>query len=97
VLVTAPAQCSTVHNATPTFSGTASNNAGDSTTVTVKVFSGFSITGTPVQTLTTTRSGGTWSVPASAALSPGGYTVQASQVLASGSSTSPGNHFTIAP
>jgi tripartite motif-containing protein 71 len=97
VLVTSPATCTSTTNPAPTFSGTASNNAGDSSTVTVKVFSGFSITGTPVQTRNATRSGGTWSVAASPALAPGTYTVQASQTLAGGSSTSPAVRFTVKP
>ena len=42
----------------PTFSGTAGTAANDSTTVTVKVYSGPSANGTPVQTLTTTAQAG---------------------------------------
>ena len=63
----------------PTFAGTAGNDAGDAGTVTVKVYSGSSVSGSPLQTLTATRSGTTWSVPASAALALGTYTAQAEQ------------------
>ena len=48
-------------------------------TVTVKVYSGSSVSGSPIQTLTATRSGTAWSVPASAALALGTYTAQAEQ------------------
>ena len=52
--------------------------------VTVKVYSGPAASGSPVQTLTATRSGAAWSVPASAALAVGTYTAQARSPTASG-------------
>lgn len=86
VTVTAPTAGSTTTSLSPTFTGTAGNQAADtthsadSTTVTVKVYAGATATGTPVQTLTTTESSGAWSVAASSALTAGStYTVQASQ------------------
>ena len=67
-------------DATPTFSGTAGTDPGDSTTVTVKVYSGSSASGTLIQTLTATRgSGGAYSVDASPPLADGTYTGQAEQ------------------
>jgi hypothetical protein len=86
VTVTAPTAGTTTTTLTPTFTGTAGNQIGDtthsadSTTVTVKVYAGTTATGTPVQTLTTTEASGAWSVVASGALTAGSqYTVQASQ------------------
>ena len=80
VTLTSPANGSTTPDATPPFSGTAGTAAGDSTTVTVKVYTGSSPTGTPARTMTTTRgSGGAYSVDASPALTKGTYTAQAEQ------------------
>jgi peptidoglycan/xylan/chitin deacetylase (PgdA/CDA1 family) len=63
----------------PTFGGRAGTAVGDSSTVTVKIYPGSTPTGTPVQTLTTTASGSTWSVAASTALGNGTYTARAEQ------------------
>jgi hypothetical protein len=81
----------------PTFQGTASTAAGDSDTVTVKVYAGSALAGTPVETLTTTRDGGGgWSVPASPPLGDGVYTVQAQQAGAGGNTGySTANGFTV--
>jgi hypothetical protein len=92
--ITSPGECSSTNHSTPTFAGAASNATGDSTSVVVAVYAGWTTTGTPVQTLTATRSGGSWSVP-SAALPDGTYTAQANQTLASGTATSPANRFTV--
>src|SRR4029077_5597519 len=68
--------------------GAASNNAGDSTLVTVNIYSGTAAIGTPARTLTVIRSGGSWSVVNSdwdpnvttkAPLPEGTYTAQAQQ------------------
>ncbi|MDX6642825.1 MAG: large repetitive protein, partial [Solirubrobacteraceae bacterium] len=83
VALTSPADGGST-NTTPTFSGTAGTAAGDLSTVTVKVYSGSSATGSPIQTLTTTQSGGAWSVPASPALAEGTYTARAQQSDSSG-------------
>ncbi|MHB1415031.1 MAG: choice-of-anchor Q domain-containing protein, partial [Chloroflexota bacterium] len=64
---------------TPTFSGGAGSATGDSTTVTVNVYSGGSATGTPVQTLNPAAVSGAYSVAASPALAAGSYTAQAEQ------------------
>jgi hypothetical protein len=95
VTLTTPADGSRISSTTPTLSGTAGNKTGDSTTVTVKIYSGSSATGTPVQTKTTTRSSTTWSTTASA-LTAGTYTVQASQTDSSGNTgTSNANTFVL--
>lgn len=76
-------------NQTPTIAGTAT--AADSSTVTIKIYSGASATGTLVQTLSATQSSGTWSDTPSPGL-PGNaeYTAVASQnnsASATGTST----------
>ena len=76
----------------PAFSGTAGaigltdTTAADSTTVTVKVYSGSAVGAVPARTLTTTRSGTSWAISQSdwtaaglAALPDGTYTAQAEQ------------------
>jgi hypothetical protein len=62
-----------------TFSGTAGNDFGDSSQVTVKVYRGSSATGSPVQTLSATRSGTGYSVPDPSELADGTYAAVASQ------------------
>jgi Bacterial Ig-like domain/Putative esterase len=74
-----PVNGSTTSDRTPAFSGTGGTAATDSSTITVKVYSGSGTSGSPVQTLTTTRSGQTWSVPAAQPLANGTYTAQAQQ------------------
>ena len=83
VTVTTPANASSTNDATPTLSGTAGNAAGDSATVTARIYSGTGTGGTVVQTLPVTRSGATWTVDASG-LAEGTYTVQATQSDAGG-------------
>jgi len=79
VTLTTPANGSEADDSTPTFAGTAGTAAVDSSSVTVRVYTGSSASGTLAQTLTTTASAGAWSVPASNALADGTYTAQASQ------------------
>ena len=55
VSLTTPANGSSLASAGVSFSGTAGSAPGDSSTVTVKVYGGTSATGTPAQTLTSTR------------------------------------------
>jgi hypothetical protein len=75
VTLTAPATNSYTNNTRPTFSGAAgqvaasSTTSADSTTATVNIYAGATATGTPVQTLMTTESGGSWSVAPTTALS----------------------------
>ncbi len=97
VTLTGPANGSTITNQTkPTFSGAAGTGPGDSSTVTVKVYSGSSVSGSPVQTLSPSVSGGSWSVSASSALADGTYTAQAEQSDSAGNTgKSSANTFTV--
>ena len=96
VTLASPANGSATNDTTPIFSGSADAEPLDSSTVTVKVYSGTTVSGSLVQTLTATELGGVWSVAASSALSDGTYTAQASQSDAAGSTgTSSPNTFTI--
>jgi Bacterial Ig-like domain len=88
VTLTAPATGPT-NNTTPTLGGGAGTDAGDSATVTVKLYSGSSVSGSPVQTLPATRNGGSWSVDPSA-LADGIYTAQAEQTDAAGNTGTSG-------
>jgi chitinase len=69
----------TTTGATPTLSGAAGSNTGDSTRVAVKIYSGSTTAGTVVQTRNVTRSGGTWTWTLTTALASGTYTAQATQ------------------
>ncbi len=80
----------------PTFSGTASAATGDLATITVKIYSGASATGTPVDTLTATASGGSWSAAEPSTLSEGPYTVVAQQSDSAGNTgSSAARQFTV--
>ena len=97
VTLTSPASDSTTTDTTPNFAGVAGVAAGDSTTVTVKVYSGTGTGGALVQTRTITRAGdGTYSVDAAPALPLGTYTAQAEQLdSAANMGFSGANTFTI--
>jgi hypothetical protein len=96
VTLTAPANGAYVNTTTPTLSGAAGNTTGDNTTITIKIYSGSSATGTPVQTLTTTRSAATWTKTASALTNGSTYTAVASQTDTSGNTgTSTANTFKV--
>ncbi|HEX7298603.1 MAG TPA: Ig-like domain-containing protein, partial [Solirubrobacteraceae bacterium] len=93
--LTTPANGSATNDTTPTISGAAGNAATDSSTVTVKIYSGTGTGGTVLQTLTPTRSGATWTTTA-ATLAQGTYTVQATQTDTAGNvATSAANTFTV--
>ena len=98
VTLTAPANGSATNDTTPTLSGAADNSTGDNPTITIKIYSGSTATGTAVQTLTATRSGTTWTKTATA-LAQGTYTaVQATQTDTSGNTgTSSANTFKSTP
>jgi hypothetical protein len=98
VTLSTPANGSSTLDTRPHFAGVAEVTAADLDTVTVKIFTGPTATGTPVQTLTTTRfTSGTWSVDASAPLALGTYTAQAEQADVSGNvGTSVPSTFTVA-
>ena len=70
VTLTAPADSARTNDTTPTYSGAAGNATGDSASVTVTIYAGATATGSPVQTLIATRSGGTWTIDGSPALPP---------------------------
>jgi Bacterial Ig-like domain len=90
-----PADGALTNDGTPDLSGTAGNASGDSTTVTVRIYAGSLATGSPVQTLTPTRTGTSWSTTA-ATLTSGTYTATASQSDASGNTgTSAAHTFTV--
>jgi len=96
VTITSPANGSSSTTTLPTFAGSAGSDAGDAATVTVNVYAGPSVSGSPLQTLSATRSGTSWSVPASAALALGIYTAQAVQSDSLGhTGTSAASTFTI--
>jgi subtilisin-like proprotein convertase family protein len=73
-----PANGSSTNNATPALAGAAGALAGDSSMVTVKIWSGSIASGSPVHTLATMRFGGSWSMTAPA-LGDGTYTARAEQ------------------
>jgi hypothetical protein len=74
----APADGAATNDTTPPANGAAGDGPGDSATVTLKVYSGPTATGSPIQTLGVTRSGTAWSAGLGA-LAPGTYTLQAAQ------------------
>jgi Bacterial Ig-like domain len=95
VTLAIPADGALTNDATPDLSGAAGNAGGDSSTVTVRIHAGSSATGSPVQTLTPTRSGASWSTTP-AALTSGTYTAQASQSDAGANTGSSAPHtFTV--
>ena len=93
--LTAPADDSYQKTTTATVSGAAGNATGDSTTVTVNLYSGSSASGTPLTTRAVTRSAATWSTSFTS-LAQGTYTVQATQSDSAGNTaTSSANTFTV--
>ena len=52
--------------------------------MTVNIYAGATATGSPVQTLAATRSGGTWTIDGSPGLAAGTYTAQATQTDTAG-------------
>jgi chitinase len=95
VTLTTPAEGALTADTTPTLSGAAGNLTGDGATITVRVYSGASTAGTLVQTLTTTRSGVSWTATATT-LGQGQHTAQASQTDTAGATgTSVARTFTV--
>jgi hypothetical protein len=95
ITVAAPAGASLTNDNTPDLRGAAGNASGDSATVTVLIYSGSVATGTPVQTLTPTRTAATWTTTA-ATLADGTYTARATQTDGSGNTgTSAASTFTV--
>jgi hypothetical protein len=97
ITLTTPANGSSTATQKPTFAGTASTASDASATVTVKIYAGTTATGSPVQTLTTTRGGGgAYSVKASTALLPAVYTARSEQADSVGNiGLSSANTFTV--
>jgi hypothetical protein len=79
VTLTSPASGASIGSPTPVFEGTAGTAAGDSSTITVRVYKGGAVKGRPVGTAQTTASGSTWALVWPHQLALGLYTVQASQ------------------
>jgi hypothetical protein len=79
VSVTTPGAAAQLTPDQVSFAGKASTGYGISNQVMVRVYSGTDTSGTPVQTLPATVSGGNWSVAPSATLADGEYTVVAQQ------------------
>ena len=85
-----------VKNPPPTFAGQGGTAAGDAANVTVKVYAGTDTTGTLVRTLTSSLSGGAFSVDAAPPLTEGVYTARVEQLDAAGNvGLSSANTFTI--
>ncbi|HWF26426.1 MAG TPA: Ig-like domain-containing protein [Solirubrobacteraceae bacterium] len=63
----------------PTFSGAAATGFGVSNQITLRIYAGSAASGAPVQSLTATASGGTWSAKPTSPLTNGVYTAQAEQ------------------
>jgi hypothetical protein len=96
VSLTTPADNSATNDTTPSFVGVADNATGDSSTVTIKVYSGTSATGTPVQTKSGARSGTSYTITLTTALAQGTYTAVATQTDTSGNTgTSNANTFKV--
>src|SRR5205807_8708573 len=60
-----PAQGAFLGTAKPTFSGAAGNQAGDSETVTLEIYAGSSVSGTPDKAIAVSRSSGSWTTGSS--------------------------------
>jgi hypothetical protein len=72
------------NDSVPTFSGGAGTAAGDLGDVTLKIYAGSTASGAPVDSVTVTRSGGSWSADAPTPLEDATYTAQAEQLDAAG-------------
>lgn len=79
VTLTAPSVGSFTEEAAPTLAGGAGTAEGDDASVTVRLWEGSDTSAAPLQTHVALATAGVWSVPASPALTPGSYTVQAEQ------------------
>lgn len=95
VSLTAPANGSSTNDDKPAFSGAAGTEPGDSSAISLAIYQGSTATGTPVQTLTTAASSGTWSLTPTTALADGTYTAQVTQADAAGNTGSGTVTFTI--
>jgi hypothetical protein len=78
--VTLTPVASPTNDTTPSFSGGAGDaSRSTSQSVTLKIYSGSSASGSPIQTISVTPTGATWKASVAAALGEGTYTAQAEQ------------------
>lgn len=84
VSVTAPTAGAVLNLSQPTVSGLAGQASGDDLSVTLKLYAGSTVSGSPIQTHEVTPNGANWTTGAVAALADGMYTVQAEQSDAAG-------------
>jgi large repetitive protein len=92
-----PTNDEVLHTSRPTFSGAAGDAPGDQATVTLKIYKGSAVSGTPTQTLELTPDGGAWSTGESGpALANGTYTALAEQSDEAGNRTERTATFTVA-
>ena len=68
------------HNSKPSLGGAAGTEAGDAASVKLAIFAGTTATGSPVETVKATPSGGTWTASPAKALKDGTYTALAEQL-----------------
>jgi Concanavalin A-like lectin/glucanases superfamily/Calcineurin-like phosphoesterase len=95
--LTSPANGSTVSDSTVTFSGTAGAAAGDSSTISLKIYSGETADGAPAQTLAASRQADN-SYSVTATLADGTWTAQAQQNGSGGTTAfSAANTFRVGP
>ena len=84
VSVTEPTGGAVLNGSQPTISGQAGQAGGDVPAVTLKLYAGSTVSGSPLQTHEVTPTAGSWTTGAVAALADGTYTVQAEQADAVG-------------
>jgi hypothetical protein len=78
--LTAPANASSTTDSTPRFAGVAGTARGDLATVSVEIYSGSTVTGSPLRTAQVIAGAdGKWTLEDGTALSPGTYTARALQ------------------
>jgi hypothetical protein len=82
-----PADNEVLKTSEPTFSGLAGQATGDRPLVTLKIYKGSSVSGSPTQTLEIVPAGGEWTGPSGLALPNGTYTVLAEQSDEAGNRT----------
>ena len=70
---------SPTNNTTPVFSGNAGVAAGDDAALTLKLYSGSSASGSPIQTIAVTPTGATWKATVTTPLGEGTYTARVEQ------------------
>jgi len=79
VAVTVPAAGAALNSSNPTVSGLAGQASGDDPLVTLKLYAGSTVSGSPIQTDKVTPSGANWTTGAISALADGTYTALAEQ------------------